>query len=160
LVLSKKINLFKAHYNFIVFLVCFKLVFAYLSIELSYWQRDLIPNFERFNFFDFPKHISNTTEYILLPFMMVFCILYWRYLRKYQELLLVIGAMMMLNLLTAIINALDVLGSLNLSLKLFSGVLFFCSLIIYHNKTEQSVQKSFLLILKLCTALVILVLID
>lgn len=158
MVLSKKINLFKAHYNFIVFLVCFKLVFAYLSIELSYWQRDLIPNFERFNFFDFPKHISNTTEYILLPFMMVFCLLYWRYLRKYQELLLVIGAMMMLNLLTAIINALDVLGSLNLSLKLFSGVLFFCSLIIYHNKTEQSVQKSFLLILKLCTALVIIAL--
>ena len=155
MIILRKISLFKVHYRFIVLLVCFKLAFAYLNVQLSYWQRDLISNFERFNFFDLPQDISRTTEYLLFPLMILFCLFYWRHLKRYQDLFLIFGAMIMLNLLTALTMSMDIPGSLNLSLKLFSPVLFFCTLMAYHHKTKHSLQKNFYLILKLCTILVL-----
>lgn len=138
--ISLKVNLFKLQLNFIIFLICIKLLFSYLSVRLSYFQDNLISNFEKYNFFGLPEDFSNKIEFVLFPVLLFFVLYYYKQSKIVKNLVLISFVMYFLNIVTAVVNNVSLLDSLNFSLKIFTPVYLFCALIIYHVKTGNSLK--------------------
>lgn len=145
-----KVNLFYTHFNFIIFLIVVKLLFSYLLVRLSYFQRDLVSNSEAFNFIGVPTELSNKVEFILLPLLFLFVIMY-RTWAKFSTIIILFFVMMVFqNLITGLINNINLLDSLNFTLKIFSPLFLFTTLVIYQNKTNINLKPLLLKFFKLC----------
>lgn len=131
-----KFNRDKIIFNSIIVLVWIKLIFSYLSVKLEWFQRFLISNYDRFNFFGLPEEFSNNVEFVLLPLMGVFIIQNYRTLGKTIDLFWISIIMIGLNLVTSLLNNIPVLDSINYSLKIFAPIYLFLSIIIYKKKYD------------------------
>lgn len=140
--ISLKINILDFSFNLIIVLIWIKLIFSYLSVKLSYFQRHLIPNVERFNPLDLPENFSNNIEFVLLPILVWSIIKYFRTFDKWiKEVIIISFIMFFLNIITGIINQKTILESLNYSLKLFAPIYLFCFLIISPKNTNLDIKK-------------------
>lgn len=140
--ISLKINILDFAFNLIIVLIWIKLIFSYLSVKLSYFQRHLIPNVERFNPLDLPENFSNNIEFVLLPILVWSIIKYFRTFDKWiKEVIIISFIMFFLNIITGIINQKTILESLNYSLKLFAPIYLFCFLIISPKNTNLDIKK-------------------
>ena len=140
--ISLKINTLGFTFNLIIFLIWIKLIFSYLSVKLSYFQRHLIPNVEGFNPFDLPENFSNNIEFVLLPILVWNIIKYFRTFDKWiREVIIISFIMSFLNIITGLINQKTVLESLNYTLKLFAPIYFFCFLIMSHKNGNLDIKK-------------------
>ncbi|WP_428849961.1 hypothetical protein [Paucihalobacter sp.] len=151
-----KVNLFKLHFNVIVVLLVVKLLFSYLLVRLSYFQRHLKSNSESYNFLGVPTELSNSIEYLLLPVLILFVFFYRKWAKFSVRIILFLVIMAVLNIITGLINDVSFLGSLTFTLKIFSPILLFCSLVIYHNKTDLDLKKLLIRFFKLCIFLTII----
>lgn len=151
-----KVTLFKLHFNVIVVLLVVKLLFSYLLVRLSYFQKHLISNSESYNFLGVPSELSNSVEYLLLPVLILFVLFYRKWAKFSVSILLFFVIMGVLNIITGLINNVALLGSITFTLKIFSPILLFCSLVIYHNKTDLDLKKLLIKFFKLCIFLTII----
>ena len=56
-------------------LLCIKLVFSYLDVEIGWWIRHLTPNYIKYNFFNLPRKFSEYIEYAIIPLLIVYILL-------------------------------------------------------------------------------------
>lgn len=140
-------------FKIIIACLYIKLLFSYLQVELTFFQSNLISNFERFNFFNFPQNFSNYVEVVLLPILVGFLFLYSRHYKKTVVLFLMFSLGLILNGITAILSNSTLYDSINYNLKLFSPILFYCSLMIYAENNYMSLKKTFLKIAFFCLGL-------
>lgn len=150
---SLKINIFKFYLNTIIFLIILKLLFSYLLVRLSYFQRDLVSNSEAFNFLGVPAEFSNRIELILLPLLLMFILIYRKWANFTLKIILFSCIMFILNLVTGLLNNVSLIDSLTMSLKLFSPLYLFCAFVIYQNKTQTNIKPLLIKIFKLCIVL-------
>ncbi len=153
-----KVNIFNLYLKSIFILIWTKLIFSYLSVKLTYFQKGLIPNVERFNFLGLNEDFSKKIEYILLPISFYFVFRYFIYAGRTKVLIIISLVMFFLNIITGIINDVSIIDSLNYSFKIFSPIYLFCSLVIYNNKTNNCVKPYMKNILILCVCLTIIAL--
>lgn len=140
--LTLKLNTLRFTFNLIIALIWIKLLFSYLSVKLSYFQRHLIPNVEKFNPLELPENFSKNIEFFLFPILFYCIIKYFRTFDKWiKEVILISFVMFFLNIITGIINQKTILESLNYSLKLFAPIYLFCFLIISHNNSNIDIKK-------------------
>lgn len=151
--LNLKINLFNLFFRTLISLIVVKLLFSYLSIELHYFQSELIPDYERFNFFNLNRNFSNKIEFILTPLLLIFIIIYNRHYKQSIYFIIVSALAVLINIFTAIINRVSLFESISLSLKFFTPIYFFCALIIYSKKQNNDLRLTLLRVLFLCTSL-------
>ena len=151
--LNLKINLFNLFFRTLISLIVVKLLFSYLSIELHYFQSELIPDYERFNFFNLNRNFSNKIEFILTPLLLIFIIIYNRHYKQSIYFIIVSALAVLVNIFTAIINRVSLFESISLSLKFFTPIYFFCALIIYSKKQNNDLRSTLLRVLFLCTSL-------
>lgn len=151
--LNLKINLFNLFFRTLISLIVVKLLFSYLSIELHYFQSELIPDYERFNFFNLNRNFSNKIEFILTPLLLIFIIIYNRHYKQSIYFIIVSALAVLVNIFTAIINRVSLFESISLSLKFFTPIYFFCALIIYSKKQNNDLRLTLLRVLFLCTSL-------
>ena len=153
-----KVNLFKAHFNVLIFLVWVKLLFSYLGVKLSYFQRHLSSNIEKYNFLGLPENFSNKVEFILLPLLLIFVFRYRRYSKTIKTLVLMSFFMYSLNIITSFITGISILESVTYSLKIFTPIYLFCALIIYNLKTGQSIKPILIRTIYFCLFLTVVAL--
>jgi len=153
---SLKLNLLEFSFSCIIVLLWIKLVFSYLSVKLTYFQKELTSNVEAFNPLGLHEDFSNNIEIVLLPLMLIIIIRYFKYYGKFKEIILVSFCMFMLNIITAIINNKSLLESLNYSMKLFLPIYLFFFLVLYNNRTGKSLKPLLNKTIKLCLVLSIL----
>jgi len=137
---SLKFNQTKSVFNIIILLVWIKLALSYLSVKLSYFQRHLIPNAVKNNLLGLPENISNTIEFLLLPLLIFFILLNYRFLGKIIDVFFLSIIMFGLNLVTSVFNQVSIFDSINFTLKIFTPIYLFLALIIYHNKYDLSIK--------------------
>ncbi|MDC7996791.1 hypothetical protein [Gilvibacter sediminis] len=137
----------------LVVLLVLKLVFAYLLVEVGWWQRHLMPNAIKFNPLGIPKEIGRMIEYLMLPLMLLYLAKNLKYARGLLLSLGIIGAMLLFNIATAIYNGIGLLDSMEYTLKLAAPVLFFCVLIVQHRKHGYNLKTLLLGLCWLCVAL-------
>lgn len=151
--LNLKINIFNLFFRILIILIILKLLFSYLSVELHYFQRELISDYERFNFFNFNRNFSSKIEFILTPLLLIFIILYNKYYKQSIYFIIVSALAVSINIFTAIIHKVSLFDSLSLSLKFFTPIYFFCALIIYSKRQNNDLRSGLLRILLLCISL-------
>ena len=107
-------------FNLIIALIWIKLLFSYLSVKLSYFQRHLTPNVEKFNPLGLPENFSKNIEFILLPVLLWSVIKHFKRFDKWmKEIIIISFIMFFLNIITGIINQKATIESLNYTFKLF-----------------------------------------
>ena len=154
--ISKKINLNKLLFNLIILLIWLKIFFSYLTVRLHYFQRHLTPNDQAFNFLGVPPDFSNSVELVLLPLLLLFLAYNNKFVGKLKPLILLSFFMLGINMITGIINNVNLIDSVNYSLKIFSPFYFFCAIITYHNKYKKTIKTILLYTVKLCLGLTVI----
>ena len=88
-------------FNLIIALIWIKLLFSYLSVKLSYFQRHLTPNVEKFNPLGLPENFSKNIEFILLPVLLLSVIKHFKRFYKWmKEIIIISFIMFFLNIIT------------------------------------------------------------
>lgn len=154
--ISKKINLNKLLFNLIIVLIWLKIFFSYLTVRLHYFQRHLTPNDQAFNFLGVPPDFSNSVELVLLPLLLLYLVFNNKFIGKLKLLILITFFMLGINIITGIINNINLIDSVNYSLKIFSPFYFFCAIITYHNKYKITIKKFLLSTVIFCLALTLI----
>ena len=117
--LTLKLTTLRFTFNLIIALIWIKLLFSYLSVKLSYFQRHLIPNVEKFNPLGLPENFSKNIEFILLPVLLCSVIKHFKRFDKWmKEIIIISFIMFFLNIITGIINQKAIIESLNYSYNL------------------------------------------
>lgn len=151
--LKLKINVHSFLFNLVILLLWIKLLFSYLSVKLTYFQKGLTPNVESFNPLGLPENFSNNIELILLPVLFYIIIKYYKYYGRLKELIVVSFLMFFLNILTSLVNGKPLLDSLNYSFKLFLPFYLFCFLVASKQWFGKDIKKTLIKTIKLCAIL-------
>ena len=147
-------------FNLIIALIWIKLLFSYLSVKLSYFQRHLTPNVEKFNPLGLPENFSKNIEFILLPVLLWSVIKHFKRFDKWmKEIIIISFIMFFLNIITGIINQKAIIESLNYTFKLFVPIYLFCFLIMYNKTTYFEIKKVVFRTIYLCVILTIIAII-
>lgn len=131
----------------VLILLCIKLLFSYLDVEIGWWIRHLTPNFEKHNYLQLPKNFSEIIEYGVIPLLMIHISLNFKRLGPLVIPLVISFVMFFLNLLTAYYTNTGLVSSLNYSLKIVAPVYFFIVLILHHRngaKDHKAIAFSFI----------------
>jgi len=150
------INIDNFFFRVILFLIFVKLIFSYLLIELSYFQRHLIPNVEKYNFLAIPANFSTQIEFVLLPLLIIFILRNFKYSGKLNIIFNLSLVMYGINIATGILNGISLLNSINHSLKLFTPVYFFLALYIQHQKIRFDLKNNMINFIKVCFVLALI----
>ena len=148
-----KFNLDKIIINTAIGLLMIKILFSYINVEFGWWQRDLIPNFDKYNFLGLPDDYSKKIEFLLIPLIGIYILKNLKYLRNKSMLTLVGIVMIGLNILTSIFTSTPILSSLEYSLKLMSPIFLFVCLLIHYEKYQFDIKKMMVRILIFCCCL-------
>lgn len=140
----------------IFILLILKLFFAYLNVEIGWWQRHLTPNAIKFNPIGIPKEITRWLEFLLIPIMGVFLVINGRYLGGLRFSLRILGIMLVLNIFTSIVTGVNLIDSIEYTLKLGAPVLFFMCLIAYNNKHGLNIKKLMKQLVVICFGLTLI----
>ncbi|WP_417619329.1 hypothetical protein [Oceanihabitans sediminis] len=151
-----KINLDKFFLNAIVLLLVLKLLFSYLNIELDWWQRHLIPNFEKFNFLNLPKNIGKILEFFTFPLLVAYLLKNIGHLKNMSIIIFILLIMGGFNIATSTFNSIPVLKSLEYTIKLMSPMLLFMVLTIHVKKYDYDLGKLMIRILLFCAFLTLI----
>ena len=151
-----KINIDKFLFNSLIVLITLKLLLSYLSVELGWWQRHLTPNVVKFNPLHLPENITKILEYMIIPILIIFITKNYRYLGKLKKLIYIGILMSMLNIFTGFYNGIDLIKSLEYTLKLMAPVLLFVCIVIQHDKYKFDIKKLTKNLLILCTILTLI----
>lgn len=148
-----KINIDSFIFKSILFLVFIKLIFSYLLVKLSYFQRHFTPNDEKYNILKLPSDFSTIIEYILLPLLVVFIVRNLKLFSKGKFIFQVSIFLYFINILTGLLNGISLFSSINYSLKLFAPIYLFFALIIAHYKNGFDLKKNMKNVIKVCLVL-------
>lgn len=153
---SLKTSVITTLFNTIIFLIALKLLFSFLSLELHYFQRDLTPDFQKYNFFGLKRNFSNTIEYVLAPLLLLFIITYYRHYKVAIYFLIFSLVAYGLNLVNSLVNNSSLIESLSYSLKFFVPIYFFCALMIYSKANSDNLKSVLQKALCFCLILIFL----
>jgi len=142
----------------LLFLISLKLIFSYLLVEPGYWLRHLPTNYEKFNFLNLPQNFSSHLEYLILPLMVSFLLVNYKYLGKLKVSFVFTFVLIAVNFLTAFLNDKSIFDSINLTLKLISPIYLFIALIVFSKKHHRDLKKPVFRIINLCLILAIIAL--
>ena len=109
------INIDNFFFRVILFLIFVKLIFSYLLIELSYFQRHLIPNVEKYNFLAIPGNFSTQIEFVLLPLLIIFILRNFKYSGKLSIIFKLSLVMYEINIATGILNGISFSNKVTIS---------------------------------------------
>lgn len=133
----------KLLFNVIVSLLFLKLIFSYLIVEPHYFQPDLVPNAERLNFLNVPKDFSSQLEFILVPLILLFLLLYYKWFKPASFVLIIFLFSILLTITSSFLNETSFFGGIKYSLKIFSPIFLFCVLLIYSKKRNTNLKSLF-----------------
>ena len=138
-------NKFKKAFSFIIvyavlFLLCIKLLFSYLDVEIGWWIRHLTPNYLKYNFLNLPGNFSEFIEYGIIPLLLLYISLNFKKLGSLIIHLLFTLALFSLNILTSYFNNISLLSSLNYSLKISAPIYLFIVLVLHHRNGWKDIK--------------------
>ena len=122
-------------------LLCIKLLFSYLDVEVGWWIRHLTPNYLKYNFLNLPKNFSEITEYGIIPLLALYISLNFNKLGTLIYPLLISFILFFLNILTAYYNDISLISSLNYSLKIVSPIYLFVVLVLHYRNGWRDINK-------------------
>ena len=97
----------------ILTLLCVKILFSYLDVQVGWWIRHLTPNFVKYNFLHLPQNFSEYIEYGIIPLVLLYILLNFKKLGKLIYPILISSILFFLNILTAYYNDISFLSSIN-----------------------------------------------
>jgi hypothetical protein len=151
-----KVNIDNFMFKIILFLIFIKLIFSYLLVELSYFQRHLMPNDEQYNLLGLPSNFSTILEYVIIPLLVIFIIRNIRFFKRGKILFQISFVLYFLNIVTGLLNGISVANSINYSLKFFAPIYLFLALVIEYNKSGFDLKKNMINFIKVCFLLLII----
>jgi hypothetical protein len=132
-------------------LLCVKILFSYLDVEIGWWIRHLTPNYLKYNFFNLPIKFSEYIEYGIIPLAILYIVLNYKKLGTLVYPILISFILFFLNFLTAYYNDISLLSSINYSLKIASPIYLFIVFVLhYKNGWRDPKQIAFILIILCC----------
>ncbi|MFK5878241.1 MAG: hypothetical protein QM478_01960 [Flavobacteriaceae bacterium] len=150
------VNIDNFIFKTILFLIFIKLIFSYLLVKLSYFQRTFTPNDEKFNILGLPSNLSAIIEYALLPLLIVFIVRNFNFFKKGKIIFQVSILLYLLNVITGVLNRVSLVDSINYSLKLFAPIYLFLALVIEYNRSSFDLKKNMINFIKVCFILLII----
>lgn len=140
----------------IFLLLIVKLTFSYLNVKLSWWQRQLTPNIEKFNPLNLPMSFTKYLEFLMIPLMLWFLIRNYRKIGALWIPIILSGVMFILNIFTYYNNEVGFMESLEYTLKFSSPIFLFTCLIIHYRNTQFNFTKYIHVILLYCLFLTLI----
>jgi len=137
-------------------LLCIKLVFSYLDVEIGWWIRHLTPNYIKYNFFNLPRKFSEYIEYAIIPLLIVYILLNFKKLGNLIFPILISLVLFLLNLLTAYFNDIPILSSLNYSLKIAAPIYLFIVLVLHYRNGWSDIKQIAIFLIFFCCFLSII----
>jgi hypothetical protein len=135
----------------ILTLLCVKILFSYLDVEIGWWIRHLTPNFIKYNFFNLPIKFSEYIEYGIIPLAILYIVLNYKKLGTLVYPILISFILFFLNFLTAYYNDISLLSSINYSLKIASPIYLFIVFVLHYKNGWEDLKKiAFILIILCC----------
>jgi hypothetical protein len=135
----------------ILTLLCVKILFSYLDVEIGWWIRHLTPNFIKYNFFNLPIKFSEYIEYGIIPLVILYIVLNYKKLGTLVYPILISFILFFLNFLTAYYNDISLLSSINYSLKIVSPIYLFIVFVLHYKNGWEDLKKiAFILIILCC----------
>lgn len=134
----------------ILFLLCIKILFSYLDVEIGWWIRHLTPNFVKYNFFNLPQRFSEYIEYGIIPLVILYIILNYRKIGALIYPILTSFILFFLNVLTAYFNDISLISSINYSLKIISPIYLFIVFVLHYRSGWMDLKKIALNLIVLC----------
>lgn len=135
----------------ILTLLCVKILFSYLDVEIGWWIRHLTPNFIKYNFFNLPIKFSEYIEYGIIPLAILYIVLNYKKLGTLVYPILISFILFFLNFLTAYYNDISLLSSINYSLKIVSPIYLFIVFVLHYKNGWEDLKKiAFILIILCC----------
>lgn len=151
-----KINPDKLILNSIIVLLVLKLLFSYLNVELVWWQRHLTPNFEKFNFLRVPQSIGKLLEFLIIPLVIGYLLKNIRHLKIFSVVVVMIMVMFVLNIATSLFNSIELIKSVEYTIKIMSPIFLFIVLVIHIKKYDYDIKRLMIRILTFCAVLTVL----
>lgn len=151
-----KINIDKFFFNSLIVLITLKLLLSYLTVELGWWQRDLTPNLIKFNPLHLPENITKVLEYMIIPILIMFIVKNYRYLSNLKRLIYIGVLMCLFNIFTGFYNGINLIKSLEYTLKLMSPILLFICIVIQYDKYRFDIKKLTKNLLIFCAVLTLI----
>tara|TARA_R110000787_G_scaffold109035_1_gene217504 strand:+ start:10767 stop:11966 length:1200 start_codon:yes stop_codon:yes gene_type:complete len=135
----------------ILTLLCVKILFSYLDVEIGWWIRHLTPNYLKYNFFNLPIKFSEYIEYGIIPLAILYIVLNYKKLGTLVYPILISFILFFLNFLTAYYNDISLLSSINYSLKIASPIYLFIVFVLHYKNGWEDLKKiAFILIILCC----------
>ena len=151
-----KINVDKFIFKSLITLFVIKLLCSYLSIELGWWQRHLETNFEKHNFLGLPKDTTKILEFLIIPLIAFYIAKNFKFLKSKAIVVPIVTFMILLNIVTSIYNGVDLIKSIEYTLKFASPVFFFIVILVHYYKYDFDLRKLVVRLLTFCSVLVLL----
>lgn len=151
--ISKKIKIESAIFYSILVLLVIKLLFSYLNVELDWWTRHFIPNAVKYNPFGISVNTSQQVEYILIPLMVIYLIVYFRKMGILLVPFFITFILYLLNIFTAYYTSNTLIDSINYALKISAPIYFFCVLVVHTKLTGKNIKKELVIFIIICSVL-------
>jgi len=148
-----KINIDKTIVRIILFALLTKLLFSYLNIKFGWWQRELIPYTDRYNFLGIPKSYDKQVEFAIIPLIFLYIIKNHKYFKSSLILIFIFLVMFGLNIFTSIYNSIPIIDSIEYTFKIYSPILLFTVLVIHFNKYDYDLKKVITRFISFCFVL-------
>ncbi|MEP2936573.1 MAG: hypothetical protein ABJM06_10785 [Gilvibacter sp.] len=136
-----KIKTDSAILRVIFILLILKLALSYLNVELGWWQQHLTPNAVKFNPLRIPVGFTRFLEYLILPLLVLYLALNYRFLGGLRISLRIIFLMFGLNIITSIVTGVSLIESIEYTIKFSAPMFLYMCLIIHHKKHDFDIKK-------------------
>lgn len=153
-----KIKTDSAILRVIFILIILKLALSYLNVELGWWQQHLTPNAVKFNPLRIPVGFTRFLEYLILPLLVLYIALNYKFLGGLRISLRIIFIMFGLNIITSIVTQVSLIESVEYTVKFSAPIFLYMCLIIHHKKHQFNIKRVTKILVGICLALTVVAL--
>jgi hypothetical protein len=137
----------------IFILLILKLALSYLNVELGWWQQHLTPNVDKFNPLRIPLGFTRFLEYLILPLLVLYLAINYKYLGGLRKSLRIILVMFGLNIVTSLVTGVTLIESVEYTIKLAAPMFLFMCLIAHNKKHGINIKRVTKIIVGICLGL-------